>query len=281
MSYKLWTTEEDNILKREVNGGRSYQSIADEFIPHRSADSLRIRSRRYLNLDNYNYAAKASRIYSYNDKFWETPNLLNSYWAGFLAADGNIAIKGGDQRLAVVLSAVDKLHLLKFKNDIDYNGIILDLQKPWKNTVLHHVKLCVSCYGNTIKDLENYFSVIPNKAKRLSPPNITDDNIWAYLIGYIDGDGCICVSCHGLSVTFASASPFIINWVAEITEPFKGLRNKKRNVQIYKGYSKFGLYGEAAVQLYDFLYSFPVPKLDRKWNNDKVRNFILKNRLFV
>lgn len=47
----------------------------------------------------------ALKKYSYNDNYFRTPNLENSYWAGFIAADGCV-YKGhtgcGEQRVVDV-----------------------------------------------------------------------------------------------------------------------------------------------------------------------------------
>ena len=34
--------------------------------------------------------------YDYDNYFFESPDLINSYWAGFIAADGNIYKDGDD-----------------------------------------------------------------------------------------------------------------------------------------------------------------------------------------
>ncbi|NYO85812.1 hypothetical protein G4A66_28110, partial [Escherichia coli] len=62
------------------------------------------------------------RTYKRNDSYFSTPNLENCYWAGFIAADGNI--RQNNQTFAIALAKKDRQHLEQFKKNIQYTGPI-------------------------------------------------------------------------------------------------------------------------------------------------------------
>ena len=135
----------------------------------------------------------------FDDNFFSTPNKLNCYWAGFIAADGNIEERKHrkSNRLSITLSEKDHEHLKRFKNDIGYEGTIKKYKS--KRTIIkgkkYDRKPTVSIRLTSqklIDDLKKNFNIIPRKTFILEPPNITDlDLIFCYIIGYIDGDGHI------------------------------------------------------------------------------------------
>jgi hypothetical protein len=270
MAGKKWTTEEDSLLTKLVDGSKSYKEIA-EYFPERTPYSLQIRAVRVLNLDNTGYFGKGSIIHSHNKSFWSTPNLLNSYWAGFIAADGSLRNPAGESYIfSLMLAKVDKYHIQKFADTIQYTGTV----KDYKDTSY----VSMTCGTQWFEDLERNFNIVPNKTKNLQPPSLSLDLSWAYLLGYLDGDGCI--HCHKngtLNISFTSCSRDILTWVKNMTDHLTGERKTTRNIHEYSNFNRFALHGEAAAKLYIFLFKINVPKLDRKWNNEKIWSCIKTN----
>ena len=67
-------------------------------------------------------------IYNKNHDFFTVPNKLNSYWAGFIAADGCVT---GKHILAIKLSEKDKEHLQKIATLLaeDYKVKLISIAK--------------------------------------------------------------------------------------------------------------------------------------------------------
>lgn len=104
----------------------------------------------------------------------ETPKTY--YWLGFLIADGHF----DEKSLAFSLKKSDINQINKFKKFLKYKG-------DCKPRFIHvgDVKI--------IKSIRNKFKITNNKTtKPCSINHINDDNSFiSFVIGYIDGDGCI------------------------------------------------------------------------------------------
>jgi len=269
---KHWTKEED-ILLVSLLGKTSFEEMAKWF-ENRSATSLRNHAAKKLKLGN----SYAYRKHTKNEPFWENPNPLNCYWAGFLAADGYICEKQGHEAVKVALSIKDEKHLKKFKEDCGYTGIISKRQSRFSNQEHRPYTTLVSLQINACKkwvaDMKSNFNLCQCKSKILQGPNLSDDYLkLCFLIGYIDGDGCVSWDKYKKQPTirFVSSSHTIIEWVKDIVD-------KNFNVSIIKTPKSFNIKrkltmstlavsGLRAAKLFDALSAIDVPKLDRKWKN--------------
>lgn len=128
--------------------------------------------------------SRKKREYYINDNFFEIPNLLNSYWAGFLAADGNIS--RDYCTLTIGLSAKDRIVLENFIRDTDSNYKI----KNYKSNGCDCVGLAITS-AKICQDLKNNFNITDRKSLTLIHPNLTTDLSDSFIVGYIDGDGTI------------------------------------------------------------------------------------------
>jgi hypothetical protein len=127
------------------------------------------------------------------------------YWIGFLMADGCIH---NNARIVIELSIKDELHLKKFCKLIGSN-----MNYRWIKTNNKFHKYCGTSIYNKKKMplLCRKFNFVGDKTHH--PPNKlyikNDDLFLSFLIGFIDGDGCIAkrkdrkndctleISCHG------------------------------------------------------------------------------------
>jgi hypothetical protein len=267
--YKYWKESEDLELERLASHGKfSYKTIAQKL--NRTAFSCQSRA-TVLGIHNKYLSGKK---YTVDENFWSVPNPINCYWAGFSSADANIDIrKGCAYRLEI--SSKDFSHLQRLKSDCKFSGPILKYL-PRKGG--HgSVKLQVNAQS-WIKDLQKNFNVVTNKTKRLSPPNVYDDYLlFCWLIGYTDGDGCICLSNRRrLSISYTSSSFVIIEWIKSFVDKHfsQKLKNKANHITTSQKYHSFVISGIRAAVIIDYLGQYPVPKLARKWSNPKILQFI-------
>jgi len=129
-----------------------------------------------------------------NHYYFSEPNLENSYWAGFIAADG--CIKDPKNRpskgISIRLAQIDIGHLEKFKLNIKSDHeIFTGISKPTDFVKTANAYCNLSFSSNQIaEDLAKYWNIVPRKAMRLKPPNIINrEQKLAFIAGYIDGDG--------------------------------------------------------------------------------------------
>lgn len=108
------------------------------------------------------------------------------YYAGLLAADGCLfKVSEKSKRISLTLHEKDIHTIENFKNFLKFNGNILFYKKKYPYISITGAKKLT----NT---LEKKFNIIPNKSLIYNPPIIKKLNLaLAFIVGYIDGDGCI------------------------------------------------------------------------------------------
>lgn len=270
--YKIWTTQENLQLESLVkDGSMSFKEIGK--IMNRTPSSCQSHS-KVLGLSN----PFVNRTYSVNHDFWAKQNLINCYWAGFSAADGYIYEKSNTYKLE--LGSQDECHLIEFKNNICYSGNI----KSYKSCP--KTKMIVLNSKRWIEDLNNIFNISQNKTYRLEPPKFDlPEYELAWLIGYIDGDGCIHVHKRNnyLMICFVSSSEKMMKYINDFCDSKLGvgIKNKKRPYKKHSRYNCFiySVSGVRAIKLYELLKDIKVPKLARKWDNPLIKDCIDKQKL--
>lgn len=142
------------------------------------------------------------RTYNVDDFFFNIPNELNSYYAGFIAADGCICSRNRDKRtLKIGLSSKDSKWLKTFKEKIKS-------ESPIKNRIqkkIYEITEISITSKQIVDDLKSNFNVVPRKSLILEPPFIKEQNLkYAFICGYIDGDDTIFLSKrkNGINKTF-------------------------------------------------------------------------------
>jgi hypothetical protein len=134
---------------------------------------------------------KGHRKYEVDHSFFGRPNSLNSYWAGFIAADAYI--HKNRRWLSFDLHERDKDHLEKFVSDVGFTGSVRtrihrDLKR---DKVYNQASLNVTVAKHLIADLETRFNITYNKSEDLLSPMLSDELLKCYIVGLIDGDGSI------------------------------------------------------------------------------------------
>lgn len=179
------------------------------------------------------------------------------YWAGFIAADGYISI---DNKLILHIHRKDEDLLVKFKQELHYEGNIV--QKEYKGRISS--KLQIAC-KDISHDLKYNFGIMNNKSLVLKPPLILQDkeHILSYIIGYLDGDGWICMKNQKLDMGLCGTYD-MMSWIAYYINKYYGVYlNIKKNNTIFCVRTS----GTKAIYLRDELLKIQTPhRLSRKWN---------------
>jgi hypothetical protein len=126
--------------------------------------------------------AGRQRQYTVNDAYFEvidTPE--KAYWLGFITADGCIYYPLGQRtpQLAVMLSSIDKDHLVKLKEHLAAESPVLVEEKR------AHVRITSQQIAEDLKRL----GVGPRKSLSVMPAKIAPRLASHYWRGVVDGDG--------------------------------------------------------------------------------------------
>lgn len=110
----------------------------------------------------------------------------SAYWAGFLAADGNMGLsKSGSKRIRIYLKKSDSAHLEKFKRF---------LQSEHKVSISPTYDRCSFEFSSEkiYDDLEKLYKLTPRKSLTLEYPDLPFKFQADFIRGLFDGDGCLC-----------------------------------------------------------------------------------------
>lgn len=228
-------------------------------------ECIKLRSSKFLKLKNvYN---PSSKKYTCNENYFAEKSLQACYWAGFIAADGCITTKKNNL-LSILLSSKDEKHLTNFKENINYDGV-LESKIVENKYLMSHLRITSQ---KICDDLASIFNIYPRKSLTHEPPvGLTEEQELAFIIGYIDGDGCI-----GIIKNIKSKLGYFLNRKYPIFLDICGTQNflewiklkLKISSNIYKTNTKINSLktaGKNCYQILNNLNSININKLDRKW----------------
>lgn len=249
---KRWSTFERDILTYNY-GKVTYQKM-ELLLPGRTWSQIRNQA-RHIGLTK---GSNLGRKYSTNKDFFAVPNTLNSYWAGFIAADGCVT----NGKLTIGIAPKDQRHIERFVSDISYTGKIY-----YRDSV---VTAAISC-KQYIKHLKDNFNITERKSLTLQPPNINNETLVAsYIIGLIDGDGSISFKREGNVCITIYGTRFILQWVKEYfdkwTKPTNYKKSEVRDVNDARNLSYYHVCSSRARELHKIFATINVPRLARKWD---------------
>lgn len=212
--------------------------------------------------------SKFKRKYQVNDDFFSNRDSLECcYWAGFVAADGCV---GSPKKncLRVKIKDTDLDHLARFKNSIGYDG---NFHVSHKNL---NTYVCINIHSKKIVDDLAWFKITKRKSLTLEPPPLYAEQALAFLIGYIDGDGCISIEklkkrSPRLRVHVVGTQK-VLCWIKEIFDkiaPFSTNANPRKMGKVYQ----YSIASKKALHVLSGLNGVNVPKLGRKW--DKINQY--------
>lgn len=209
------------------------------------------------------------RKHNVNDNFFNIDNLLNYYYAGFIAADGYI--DKTYQKLIIGISTKDINWLNTFKTNLNYTGNIFNYNKKFDSSY-------ISISSRQIcNDLKNKFNILNNKSLIYSPPIIFDNyKKDAFIMGLIDGDGCICkykINRNNCQDNFSISLMGTYNTVIFVQNRFSEILNieKVGNISKQKKQYVYRITTEKARKIFIYFYEnykSILPVLQRKWPDD-------------
>lgn len=249
-----------------------------ELIPTRTANSLQGMA-RVLKYDN---PYKARKHFA-NKEFWDEVNLINSYYAGFVAADGNVLFTCGSYVFRIELNPIDAEFLVQFGKDCSSSYKITYSERMKKGQTL---KSChFACNEHAWRNgLENNFNIFPRKTYTLKAPNLKGDYLGAWMAGFLDGDGCYSIhSRNGLfCISLSCASLSVIQSICDFSRQFTTSSSRNLKLSSVGSHSKenshlyqLHINGERAVKMAHYLMSLPCRHMARKYN--KVRDYLIAN----
>ena len=125
------------------------------------------------------------RQFNVDDNYFSTENSNMAYLLGFLASDGTVDKK--NNRIKIGLSSIDKEFLVKIKEELKYEGDILN----YITSNGFSVSELTFTSQQIKKDLARY-NIVPNKTFTFKFPKNLNKKYWIdFIRGYFDGDGSV------------------------------------------------------------------------------------------
>lgn len=255
-------TEEDVALLTSLSERMMLKDAAKEM--GRTVASVSIKARSIGIKGN----SKLKRKYQVNDDFFANRDSLECcYWAGFIAADGCV---GSPKKncLRLKIKDTDLGHLKTFQSSIGYDGKLHITQKN-ENTYA-----CINIHSKKIVEDLAWFKITNRKTLTLEPPHLDGEQALAFLIGYIDGDGCISIE------KLKNRSPRLrlsivgtyetICWAKAIFDDIATFSTNANPRKIGKVF-QYSIASKKALHVLSELQKINVPKLGRKW--DKINQY--------
>ena len=282
--WELW---EENILKDHY-GKMPHAEIITKYLPHRNRIAIEHKvSRLGLTEDYFKYQYDSINYkHNINHEFFSTPNLLNSYVAGFLAGDGNVFIDGR-HTLSIHLARKDKSYLERIVEFLTDAQVKDGIQKPNKLVAKEREDSKIQINSKRmIADLLNNFCIEPKKTFNEKPPtHLLFENACAFIIGNLDADGSIMrhknvQKRYGKIYTYPDylvikwlGSVSFLNWIWQILNTIEDISGT--SVREAKPIHELTIAGKRAETIYNYLYHVDVPKMERKWDNPAMTQMFL------
>jgi hypothetical protein len=208
------------------------------------------------------------RSYDLDTAYFSIPTVRNSYWAGFIAADGCLT-QGGS--LKVALSTRDREHLETLRSELSFTGPVRDALTTTP-TGREAAYSCLEVWSKEmLQDLKRNFNLVERKTLTLLPPDRLPEPLEeAFIVGLIDGDGSIHTieySRTTLRIDVAGTLP-VVSWVRDRFEAWSGAEGRMPRILEYHGGTLYSLrlQGRNAQRVARRLLAVDVPKLQRKWS---------------
>lgn len=247
----------DSIINEYANGAsinslaKTYNSTPYMIKKYLIANHISIRNaNEQTSLSNLNRSVKI------NDNYFSELNLENSYYLGFIAADGTV--RKNRNEIKITVNNLDKDFLLQMKNRMNYEGELHNL------TMAQAIEYRFSSQ-QIKKDLE-YYSIVPRKTYiGITMKNIPQEYKLAFIKGYFDGDGSISINTktQQVSVKIVSYTKNILQEIqATIKQKSSIYTNSRDNRILYS----LELSTLPALDFLKDIYSLDTPYLQRKYD---------------
>ena len=266
---ETWNPQELEIIS-DLYGRRMNKDIA-EVLTGRSVEAIKFKARQLGLKSNRKFTRK---LHTLNSDYFAEPGLENSYWAGFIAADGNV--DDAKDRVRIKLSESDVAHLEAFRACCGCSTPLRNAPNGPRN----YKALEVNGTGRWREDLLHNYCITPRKTLMLQPPShLPRDASLAFITGYIDGDGCIFTEQlqRGnlrLGVQITGTREMLL-WIKSWFDTLAPIRRQSNVCSVGKIYS-YKIVGRKTETILGLLVDMPTPKLPRKWT--KVSQFLCERK---
>lgn len=283
----MWTEQEIQILKD--NHGKLTLPMIQKMLNNKSYTCIRSRAQRMGLYRNKSLNPICTK-YSFDTEYFKELNPIKCYLGGIICTDGCIMNTGKNKNIKYFS------HKVSIKDEIIIDNLIKELKftgnkkyvnhkSPNSNNICKCVYITLSCFNKNAEYLEKYFNIVPQKTHRLKGTNINDNFLnLCFCIGAFDGDGTVGYSNGSPYISIASVSKDFIVWMKNIIDlnfsEYKFRECKNGNIDFYKRDKmwRFTTKGVRAAIIINYLGQFPVPKLDRKWNNQNILKYIKEKK---
>ena len=220
---------------------------------------------------------KPKRKFNLNDYSFSEYNNESCYWAGLMAADGNITTHWDS--FSIALKESDKEHIEQFKEWLNFEG-------PVGKATVHYTYKGIKCEKfsyyikptspQIVEDLNKNFGIFRNKSLSIMPPiKIPSlEGVDSFIKGYIDGDGSVMLdSSKGNTSRLSIVGTYdMINW---INNRFENILNRvlpppSRQKNVWR----IDFRNKISRSLLQHYFNVSTPELKRKWTPE------LKNIVF-
>jgi hypothetical protein len=258
-----WSKEEDDLLRSLYLSGESQSCISKKL--NRTIGSIHSRT-RFLGIRHIRLS------HMFNRSYFHRVTDESAYWAGFIAADGNIT---PNISLNIKLAILDYDHLEKFRKCVKYDSPVKIQRVPVVTMIdkkfvtlgeMRNVGFLSLCSQEIVRDLDEIYNITPKKSLTLVPPRLECiRHRLSFIVGLIDGDGCIyikkplnllCIQCGGT----LSMMEWVKSTISSIVS--SGRSHISQSGPIYT----YTISGKRAVEFSNIVSSFCIPKLERKWS---------------
>jgi hypothetical protein len=250
----IWTIEQIEFLKNNYEKLKTPELL--KFLTDKNNDQIRWKAKQF------NLTKKISRTKT-NAYFLEDFNNPEScYWWGFITADGCI----NNKQLILSVHERDADHLKLFSNKCNSNI-------KYVTRINHWSKKSYTMARTVINDkflltrLKNKLKILPRKTYNPFDISIflTYENLYFYLTGLIDGDGCICHNKYSRSIKIKLHPSWTNNYI-NISNKLKEFYDITSYVRIDKnGWLIFSIYKIKDIEKILNTVKDTIPILKRKW----------------
>jgi hypothetical protein len=262
----LWSKEEELIITQNYK----YKTIKElsVLLPSKSLTYIGSKlSRMGLAKERKHLIPLAHKKYTVDTGYFSELNTENCYWAGFIAADGNIMER--DKGVKIGIQERDRWHLEKFAYACGFSGPTAVYPSYSNEKAQNLASLSIYSVPEWLEDLKLHFNIIPRKSLVLCPPNLTElPHILSYIAGFIDGDGTVDFKKSGqlrISVLGTYDLLLFIKKIFDQVAP-PPLKIVGASVHPKKNIFRYAVCGNRAIKFYKQCKPLDLPLLGRKWN---------------
>lgn len=202
------------------------------------------------------------RQFNVDDSYFSTENSNMAYLLGFLASDGTVDKK--NNRIKIGLSSIDKKFLMEIKEELKYEGDILDYITSNGFSVSE-----LTFTSQQIKNDLARYNIVPNKTFTFKFPKNLNKKYWIdFIRGYFDGDGSVSTAGeNAIKWQICSATKDVLETIVDFfyeeyhIKKVSILEQPRKNSTLY--YFQYST--NAAKEIFSILYKKNSLKLPRKY----------------